>query len=162
MITKCPCVECGANIEFEAEGAGETIACPHCGKNTVLFISGQKKIVTVQVMPPVQATAATHSNLFTCPDCGNQISKSAESCPHCGRPLLTRARAYPQFPDTVKVETRGRDSARKVKIISTLMICVSIPGCMVSAGFESTFMLILCSLFFWGGLLGFIVGRFME
>jgi len=27
--------------------------------------------------------------LITCPDCGKEISSSAESCPNCGRPMST-------------------------------------------------------------------------
>ena len=34
---KCPCNNCDIFIEFPARGLGETIACPHCGMETVLF-----------------------------------------------------------------------------------------------------------------------------
>lgn len=27
--------------------------------------------------------------LYECPDCGNEVSKSASVCPHCGRKLRT-------------------------------------------------------------------------
>jgi len=39
---KCPCNQCSQKIEFEAEHAGETIQCPHCGMDTVLFIPHDK------------------------------------------------------------------------------------------------------------------------
>ena len=26
-------------------------------------------------------------SLISCPDCGGQISRRAQTCPHCGRPL---------------------------------------------------------------------------
>ena len=34
---KCPCNNCDVFIEFPAHGLGQTIACPHCGMETVLF-----------------------------------------------------------------------------------------------------------------------------
>jgi hypothetical protein len=33
---KCPCKECGNNIEYPADAARSTIACPHCGEWTEL------------------------------------------------------------------------------------------------------------------------------
>jgi hypothetical protein len=49
MMAKCPCQNCGGNVEFEVvdfsqsgEGAnqifGQTIDCPHCGKPTPLYL----------------------------------------------------------------------------------------------------------------------------
>jgi hypothetical protein len=38
MLTKCECNHCSERIEFEAENSGETVACPHCGMETVLLI----------------------------------------------------------------------------------------------------------------------------
>jgi DNA-directed RNA polymerase subunit RPC12/RpoP len=34
----CPCNNCSDNLEFDSEHAGETVTCPHCGMDTVLFI----------------------------------------------------------------------------------------------------------------------------
>jgi len=34
---KCPCNNCDVFIEFPAHGLGQTITCPHCGLETVLF-----------------------------------------------------------------------------------------------------------------------------
>ena len=36
--TVCPCIKCSGNLEFDAANEGETIKCPHCGADTVLFI----------------------------------------------------------------------------------------------------------------------------
>jgi hypothetical protein len=36
---KCSCQNCGRHIEFPSNGAGMTISCPHCGKNTVLGVA---------------------------------------------------------------------------------------------------------------------------
>jgi uncharacterized paraquat-inducible protein A len=34
---KCPCSNCDVNIEFPAAGLGQTVTCPHCGLETLLF-----------------------------------------------------------------------------------------------------------------------------
>lgn len=34
---KCPCKECGNNIEFPASAARRTVVCPHCGEWTELI-----------------------------------------------------------------------------------------------------------------------------
>ena len=34
---KCPCNNCDIFIEFPANGLGQTITCPRCGKETILF-----------------------------------------------------------------------------------------------------------------------------
>jgi hypothetical protein len=33
----CPCQHCDGGIEFDASRAGETVACPSCGAETILF-----------------------------------------------------------------------------------------------------------------------------
>jgi predicted RNA-binding Zn-ribbon protein involved in translation (DUF1610 family) len=37
---KCPCNNCDVLIEFPARGLGQTVTCPHCGLETVLFQPG--------------------------------------------------------------------------------------------------------------------------
>jgi hypothetical protein len=37
VFIKCPCNICSGSIEFPLEGLGQTIACPHCAMETVLF-----------------------------------------------------------------------------------------------------------------------------
>jgi hypothetical protein len=37
---KCACNNCDVFIEFPSHGVGETISCPHCGMETVLFKPG--------------------------------------------------------------------------------------------------------------------------
>lgn len=34
----CSCGTCSGHIEFEAERAGETVQCPHCGIDTLLYV----------------------------------------------------------------------------------------------------------------------------
>jgi Holliday junction DNA helicase RuvB len=44
----CGCAHCGGNIEFDANGLPEgetrTVPCPHCGLETVLFVTDQKGV----------------------------------------------------------------------------------------------------------------------
>ena len=37
--TVCACNNCPGNLEFESARAGETVKCPHCGVDTVLFVA---------------------------------------------------------------------------------------------------------------------------
>jgi hypothetical protein len=38
MIIKCNCNHCSAHLEFDAENAGQVIACPTCGIETTLCV----------------------------------------------------------------------------------------------------------------------------
>jgi hypothetical protein len=38
MNVKCSCNICSQHLEFDQSAAGSTVACPHCGMDTVLFI----------------------------------------------------------------------------------------------------------------------------
>jgi len=39
MNAKCACNVCSGQIEFESASVGQTIACPHCGMDTILYAS---------------------------------------------------------------------------------------------------------------------------
>ena len=45
-------------------------------------------VVTVLIRMQRSQREATlrNPNLYSCPDCGGTVSKSAPNCPHCGRP----------------------------------------------------------------------------
>jgi hypothetical protein len=52
----CRCRHCNGHIEFDASDAGATVACPHCGLETVLFIpANYSKIAN----PPPASSPAT-------------------------------------------------------------------------------------------------------
>jgi hypothetical protein len=34
---RCPCNNCSGHIEFPSDGVGQTVTCPHCGMETLLF-----------------------------------------------------------------------------------------------------------------------------
>ena len=38
MFEKCSCNHCSGHVEFDASHAGQVVACPHCGMETVLFV----------------------------------------------------------------------------------------------------------------------------
>jgi hypothetical protein len=38
---QCPCGGCGVNIEFPVHGIGQTVSCPKCGSDIVLFDGSQ-------------------------------------------------------------------------------------------------------------------------
>ena len=60
--------------------------------------------------------------LIKCPECGRDVSTSAEACPHCGYPINKSQFAQPQFSQPIYYETqvvkircwgRGTDSVNK-------------------------------------------------
>ena len=54
---KCSCEQCGGTIEFPVEGVGQTVNCPHCGQQTILFAppseeAQDESFVTADPQPP--------------------------------------------------------------------------------------------------------------
>lgn len=87
---KCKCNNCSEWVEFDSSRAGSTIQCPHCGMDTILFIP------RITALPPSRPPPVANSNLIICPDCGNSVSKLADSCPKCGRPIMLEFRRTTQ------------------------------------------------------------------
>lgn len=52
-FVKCGCQFCSGSIEFESEHAGETINCPHCGMETMLFIPPSQRTAKIPDPPKV-------------------------------------------------------------------------------------------------------------
>ena len=76
--SKCDCQHCGGHIAFPSEAAGQTVECPHCKIETLLFL------------PPAET-----SQIVNCPcqHCFGAIEfdsselveeNSIVQCPHCG------------------------------------------------------------------------------
>ena len=82
MIAKCPCQQCGVNIEFEVENANQFVPCPSCGKQTRLLIPGSRE--HAQTTHAAKLNAKTEAKIMPCPDCGLQVSRRALFCPGCG------------------------------------------------------------------------------
>jgi hypothetical protein len=38
MDAKCKCQHCNTHLEFDDRGAGQMVACPHCGLETMLYV----------------------------------------------------------------------------------------------------------------------------
>jgi hypothetical protein len=55
-LSKCNCVNCSGHIEFPEEMAGQSITCPHCQLETLLFIP-PKPILSAK--PTLQTSAFT-------------------------------------------------------------------------------------------------------
>ncbi len=84
-MSTCKCNTCSGKIEFEPSQAGQTIQCPHCGLETVLFIPAMEAAVfgKPQLQSGSQFTGDP-GKFQSCPTCGKQISLTATSCPQCG------------------------------------------------------------------------------
>jgi hypothetical protein len=49
MDVTCPCQHCDKALQFDADRAGQTVDCPHCGMETLLFVSpGSKRRAIVE------------------------------------------------------------------------------------------------------------------
>jgi transcription elongation factor Elf1 len=92
MLAKCSCQNCGGSIEFEAvefefnaetshRKLGQFIDCPHCDKQTQIYMN--KSEFVAPKIPQLKSTQRA-SNLISCNICGNQISRSAWFCFQCG------------------------------------------------------------------------------
>ena len=90
-FVSCPCQHCNGKIEFDAKQldvtgtaddaiTGQTIVCPHCGRDTILFVPRN-------VPTPAKPASTLAGNLRFCGDCGGTVSVHAETCPHCGAPM---------------------------------------------------------------------------
>jgi hypothetical protein len=49
---KCPCNHCSGHIEFDSEHTGETVQCPHCGIDTLLFLPQLARVPFKPPAPP--------------------------------------------------------------------------------------------------------------
>jgi len=55
--TKCLCTVCSGHIAFDAGNSGETVTCPHCGMDTVLYLP---RPTTIPEPPPIPQTPSDH------------------------------------------------------------------------------------------------------
>lgn len=64
--------------ETATERLGQKVACPHCGKETILSVLKQ------QPAPAAAPGSVLPASLRNCEDCGDRISRRALMCPGCG------------------------------------------------------------------------------
>jgi DNA-directed RNA polymerase subunit RPC12/RpoP len=79
MIAKCPCEHCEVNIEFATEEflSGSTITCPHCGKETHLFVSPQAKPVPKETQKLTAHSKALQEEYFANLKRGKALAEEA-------------------------------------------------------------------------------------
>ncbi len=77
--SKCDCQHCGGHIAFPSEAAGQTVECPHCKNETLLFLppAESKRIVNCPCQHCCGAIEFDASELVE--------ENSLVQCPHCGR-----------------------------------------------------------------------------
>jgi DNA-directed RNA polymerase subunit RPC12/RpoP len=65
MFLKCVCNNCPGHIEFDEKDAGRTVACPHCGVETLLFVptTNAPSPVTVSVASPSPASQPSGNSM---------------------------------------------------------------------------------------------------
>jgi hypothetical protein len=75
--TVCTCNHCSGHLELDAARAGETVQCPRCGSETVLFIPEvriesapplRKRFASAPLKPasPPATSAAAAPAVYTC------------------------------------------------------------------------------------------------
>ncbi len=61
QLAKCSCHQCGGHLEFEVAYAGEDVACPHCGKQTRLYVPVEATPSGVPDSSPAPPEPGSHS-----------------------------------------------------------------------------------------------------
>ena len=76
-------------------------------------------------------------SLISCPDCGGQISRRAQTCPHCGRPRTLECsqcgEALPPFAEGCSAcgggarrpRSKKRQSPELIEVIQGLLVLVA-------------------------------------
>jgi ribosomal protein L40E len=113
-LVTCLCNHCSGHIEFEeAQFDAQTISCPHCGMDTVLYIPsvarrmpGSIRSDAVAAPPPI--ILSNHNHMLTvCKHCGAEISKEADACPKCGGITRRRSKKFWRFIGGVAIGIIG-------------------------------------------------------
>jgi hypothetical protein len=60
-LAKCSCSHCDGHLEFETAYAGERVACPHCGRETLLYIPDTVIPPPIPSPAPVPASPVVQS-----------------------------------------------------------------------------------------------------
>jgi DNA-directed RNA polymerase subunit RPC12/RpoP len=100
MIAKCPCNHCDENIEFATEEfiSGSSVACPHCGMETMPFLSPPSPT------RPLMQEQSVPDTIF-CPKCGEKNRGNNFKCVRCGFALHTPQTSQPAIvPSSVTYE----------------------------------------------------------
>jgi hypothetical protein len=92
-LAKCKCELCSGHLEFERLHAGTIVPCPHCGIDTLLYVS---QPATQELQPSL---APPGPRTKRCPFCAELILEDAIKCKHCGEFLdAAGVRVTPELP----------------------------------------------------------------
>ncbi len=101
MLVKCACPTCREQVEYDLNDSGTVVNCPNCNSPLQLppitptkaprpsrpFANFLIRVIKSLASCPTALRPSrpfANPNLRPCKDCGNQVSKNADSCPHCG------------------------------------------------------------------------------
>lgn len=109
-------------------------------------------------------------SLFSCPDCGTQVSTSAHACPRCARPFQAYYQHPPQHHVTNVVSTKRAGGVYELAGFAVILLGMGscTVGYMSNAGPPDSFAAFVHTAFVYGGwllaaggLTVFMSGRFM-
>jgi RNA polymerase subunit RPABC4/transcription elongation factor Spt4 len=79
------------------EMAGQQIACPTCGQETILKADYQWEYkAKMQIPKPKDYISQEDRRLLKCRVCGKAVSPNADICPHCGEPSPSMVKHCPK------------------------------------------------------------------
>ena len=92
--------------------------------------------------------------LIKCPECGNEVSSSAESCPKCAYPMIRNDVSTSTHSGDVQTKEKSSERYKLQRLLSGLIVILSFVGLLL-AGWGLTHQK---GLFIYGGVLGVVVG----
>lgn len=88
----CHCFECQGELHFSADGLGETIECPICHQETILYDSRDEgePMPNPEIKSQVSKTNSSpppsnSPSLKSCKTCNGAVAESSQVCIHCGQ-----------------------------------------------------------------------------
>ena len=111
-LAKCSCSHCDGHLEFDTAYAGERIACPHCGKETLLYIPG--------TAGPPPASSATPSPANPAAPAAYRLADSTGPRPTATPPTLAPLRSTP--PPNIKPFARHAARASWISFIFAFVL----------------------------------------
>jgi DNA-directed RNA polymerase subunit RPC12/RpoP len=114
----CSCLHCGKRIDFPELAIGDTIQCPHCGRQTMLHRPVSSATEPPTIDPPKQGpqegkgTGKRNCDLVGTPP--TPPNQGGMTCPHCGSHSVGKV--------------RGLQGMEEVSQCAVLLLLFLIPG----------------------------------